>query len=160
MIQEKVEELSELLREKGLMLASAESCTGGMIAAAMTDLAGSSDVFERGFVTYSNKAKQEMLGVNPATLNQHGAVSEAVAREMAFGAVENSMANIAVSITGIAGPSGGTQEKPVGLVYIAICVQGGKQNAVQCNFSGDRKDVRLSTCSKAFDLLIEAVRTI
>src|SRR6185369_120862 len=110
-------QLAQVLLARGWMLASAESCTGGMIAAACTDLAGSSQWFERGFVTYSNEAKQEMLGVDPALIAQHGAVSEAVARAMAFGAVRHSRAQVGVAVTGIAGPSGGNPQKPVGTVW-------------------------------------------
>jgi nicotinamide-nucleotide amidase len=107
------------LREKGWKIATAESCTGGLVAAAITDVAGSSDVFDRGFVTYSNAAKTEMLGVPAELIAEHGAVSREVAQAMADGALKHSNADVAVAITGIAGPSGGSEEKPVGLVYIA-----------------------------------------
>lgn len=155
-----VEELSNLLREKNLSMVSAESCTGGMIAAAITDIPGSSDVFDRGFVTYSNAAKQDLLGVTTATLDENGAVSKECAGEMAKGALKNSAANIAVSVTGIAGPDGGTEEKPVGLVYIATCVGDEAPIVVQCNFVGDRAKIRALTCRKAYDLLIQAASTI
>ncbi len=154
------EELSIILRRKSLSLVSAESCTGGMVAAAITDIPGSSDVFDRGFVTYSNAAKQEMLNVSAATINENGAVSKECAAEMVLGALENSAANIAVSVTGITGPDGGTQEKPVGLVYIAICLRNGEPDVAQCDFSGDRAKVRASTCSKALNLLIQAASAI
>ena len=114
----------EVCRAAGLMVATAESCTGGMVAAALTDIAGSSEVFERGFVTYSNRAKAEMLGVPEALIARHGAVSEPVARAMAEGALERSPADIAVAVTGIAGPGGGTPEKPVGLVHFACARRG------------------------------------
>lgn len=107
----------DMLREGGLMLATAESCTGGLVAGVLTSIAGSSGMIERGFVTYSNAAKSEMLGVPMAMIEQHGAVSEQVAREMAEGALRNSRANVSVSVTGIAGPTGGSTEKPVGLVH-------------------------------------------
>jgi nicotinamide-nucleotide amidase len=107
----------DMLRDGGLMLATAESCTGGLIAGLLTSIAGSSGMIDRGFVTYSNEAKSEMLDVPMALIEQHGAVSEQVAREMAEGALKNSRANVAVSVTGIAGPGGGSEEKPVGLVH-------------------------------------------
>jgi nicotinamide-nucleotide amidase len=116
------EQIVRRLIEKQMMLATAESCTGGLVAAAITDVAGSSAAFDRGFVTYSNDAKVAMLGVPSELLEQHGAVSEAVARSMAEGALENSEAHIAVSITGIAGPTGGSEEKPIGLVHFACAI--------------------------------------
>ncbi len=110
--------------ERGIMLATAESCTGGMIAAALTDIAGSSTVVDRGFVTYSNEAKTEMVGVRLETLETHGAVSRETAIEMAAGALAHSRAGIAVSVTGVAGPGGGSVEKPVGLVWFGLAVKG------------------------------------
>ncbi|MCX7325385.1 MAG: CinA family protein [Hyphomicrobiales bacterium] len=112
-------------RSQGLMLATAESCTGGLVAGALTAISGSSDVVERGFVTYSNEAKSGMLGVPPALIEAHGAVSEPVARAMAEGALVHSRADIAVSVTGIAGPGGGSVAKPVGLVHFACARKGG-----------------------------------
>jgi nicotinamide-nucleotide amidase len=109
----------DMLRDGGLMVATAESCTGGLVAGLLTSIAGSSAMVERGFVTYSNEAKTEMLGVPMGMIEQYGAVSEQVAREMAEGALRNSRANIAVSVTGIAGPGGGSRDKPVGLVHFA-----------------------------------------
>jgi len=159
-MQHTVKTLYTILRAKGLMFAAAESCTGGMIAAAITDIPGSSDVFDRGFVTYSNAAKQDLLGVTTATLDENGAVSKECAGEMAKGALKNSAANIAVSVTGIAGPDGGVEEKPVGLVYIATCVSGAEPIITQYNFAGDRTQVRALTCRKAYDLLIQAASTI
>lgn len=148
--------LSDLLRAKGWVMASAESCTGGMIAAAITDLGGSSSVFDRGFVTYSNQAKMDMLGVSRETLGEHGAVSAQVAEEMASGALAHSKAHIAISVTGIAGPSGGSADKPVGLVYMGIAVRGNKAEAHKFIFEGDRKAVREQSVSQALSLLINA----
>ncbi len=130
------------LKAQGLMLATAESCTGGWVAQAVTAVAGSSDWFERGFVTYSNAAKQEMLGVSAGTLAAHGAVSEQTAREMAAGALAHSRAQVAVAITGIAGPAGGSPEKPVGTVCFAWTQNGGAPVAQTRKFEGDRESVR------------------
>lgn len=154
-----VEELSLLLQGRNLRLVSAESCTGGMIAAAVTDRAGSSAVFERGFVTYANEAKIEELGVQSATIETYGAVSEQTALEMAQGALKNSHADIAVSVTGIAGPGGGTDLKPVGLVYIGIAQHNKAPAAYKNNFDGDRRSIRQATVEKALELLIETLST-
>ncbi len=154
-----VEELSLLLTQKNMRLVTAESCTGGMIAAAMTDRSGSSAVFERGYVTYSNEAKIEELGVKSETIETHGAVSEQTAAEMAKGALKNSHADIALSVTGIAGPNGGTKEKPVGLVYIGIALQNKEPHIVKNLFEGDRTSIRQATVEKALELLIETVGT-
>jgi len=142
------------LRSQGRMLATAESCTGGLIAALFTEIAGSSDVFERGFVTYSNTAKMQMLGVPRDMLDAHGAVSEQVAAAMAQGALAHSQAQLAVAVTGIAGPGGGSADKPVGLVYIAAMRAGGAP-AVQRHLFGDigRGAVRLKTVDAALELL-------
>ena len=149
-----VEELSNKLRAKGWMLATAESCTGGLIASAITELSGSSDVFDRGFVTYSNEAKMEILAVSRKTLGEHGAVSPETATEMAIGALQHSNAQIVVSVTGIAGPTGGNDEKPVGLVYIGIATKEGcKAHHRQCD--GSRADIRAQTVEEAFKLLLE-----
>jgi nicotinamide-nucleotide amidase len=118
-----------LCRARGLEIATAESCTGGLVAAALTAIAGSSDVVDRGFITYSNAAKQAMLGVPAATLKRHGAVSAETAAAMAAGALKNSQADLSVAITGVAGPGGGTKEKPVGLVYFAAARRDGRQVA-------------------------------
>jgi len=150
-----VEELSLLLTDKNLRLVSAESCTGGLIAAAITDRAGSSAIFERGYITYSNEAKIEELGVKSATIKTYGAVSEQTAAEMALGALKNSHADIAVSVTGVAGPTGGTEEKPVGLVYIGIVLQNKEPQVWKNNFDGDRTSIRQATVEKALELLIE-----
>lgn len=127
---------------QGIMLATAESCTGGMAAAALTAIAGSSTVLERGFVTYSNEAKAEMLGVPMALINAHGAVSEEVARAMAEGALAHSHAQRSVAITGIAGPGGGSADKPVGLVHFAVASVGGITITRHEIFAGDRDAVR------------------
>ena len=155
-----VEELSQLLLENEVKLATAESCTGGMLSAAITDRAGSSAVFDRGFVTYSNNSKENLLGVSLNILDNYGAVSTQCADFMVLGALDNSEADIAVSVTGVAGPGGGTEEKPVGLVYIGVCIKGREPVVTECRFSGDRAEIRRLTCEKAFSLLIEAVRTI
>ena len=141
-------QISTRLLARGWMLVTAESCTGGMIAAACTDLAGSSQWFERGFVTYSNAAKTEMLGVPAALIEAHGAVSEPVARAMATGAVARSHAQVAVAVTGVAGPTGGSADKPVGTVWFGWCVAGQTHSQVQ-HFAGDRAAVRAATVRHA-----------
>jgi nicotinamide-nucleotide amidase len=141
-------------RRAGTKLATAESCTGGAIAAALTDIAGSSDVFERGFVVYSNEAKSEMLGVPAALIARHGAVSEEVAAAMAEGALAHSRAGAVVSVTGIAGPGGGTATKPVGLVYIGCALRGGRPAVERHIFAGDRAAVRAATVKRALELLL------
>jgi nicotinamide-nucleotide amidase len=145
-------------RARNIKIASAESCTGGLIAALLTEIAGSSDVFDRGFVTYSNQAKEEMLGVPGAMIRQHGAVSESVARAMAEGAIRQSRAQLAVAVTGIAGPGGGTNEKPVGLVHIAAARAGEATLHRECRF-GDvgRSEVRLATIKVALEMLASLV---
>ena len=141
-------QISAQLLARGWMLATAESCTGGLIAAACTDLAGSSQWFERGFVTYSNAAKTELLGVPAALIDQHGAVSEPVARAMAEGAVAHAHAQVAVAVTGVAGPTGGSADKPVGTVWFGWHVAGHTHSAVQ-HFAGDRAAVRAATTRHA-----------
>ncbi len=141
-------------RDKGLRIATAESCTGGLIAACLTEIAGSSDVFERGFVTYSNESKTEMLGVPAAAIAEHGAVSSTVARAMAAGALDRSRADIAVAVTGIAGPGGGSPEKPVGLVHIVATRRDGRQSAERHVFTGDRAAVRRQTVQVALTMLL------
>ena len=145
--------LADLMLKNGLLLATAESCTGGMIAAACTDLAGSSAWFERGFVTYSNAAKTDMLGVDAALIAQHGAVSEPVARAMAFGAIRHSNAQVSVAVTGVAGPAGGSVDKPVGTVWFAWSVRGSLCSEIMC-FSGDRATVREATVQHAVARLL------
>jgi len=130
------------LKSHGLKLATAESCTGGGVAYAITDVAGSSAWFERGFITYSNLAKQQMLGVSEATLIQHGAVSEAVVREMVAGALANSAAQLALAVSGIAGPEGGTPDKPVGTVWFAWGIKHGATHAQRHQIDGNRAAVR------------------
>ena len=139
---------------RGLTIATAESCTGGLIAAVLTEIAGSSAVVDRGFVTYSNEAKTQMLDVPPALIEAHGAVSEEVARGMAIGALAHSPADLAVAVTGIAGPGGGSAEKPVGLVHFAIAVRGGATTHAERRF-GDigRSAVRLATVQVALEMI-------
>jgi nicotinamide-nucleotide amidase len=148
-----------LMLKKQLTLATAESCTGGLIAAACTDLAGSSQWFDRGFVTYSNAAKTDMLGVNAALIAQFGAVSEPVAAAMAHGAVAHSVAQVSVAVTGVAGPTGGSAEKPVGTVWIGWCVNG-KTTTELCHFEGDRAMVRALTVQRALQGLIERLQPV
>ncbi|MDA8052201.1 MAG: nicotinamide-nucleotide amidohydrolase family protein [Rhodospirillales bacterium] len=142
-----------LCRTRGLHIATAESCTGGLVAAALTAIAGSSDVFERGFVTYSNGAKEAMLGVPAALIARHGAVSEPVARAMAEGALQHSEAGLAVSVTGVAGPGGGSVEKPVGLVWVAAARRGSGTASERHLFPGDRGAVRAASVTAALALL-------
>jgi nicotinamide-nucleotide amidase len=144
------------LRARGWRVATAESCTGGLIAACLTSVAGSSDVVERGFVTYSNAAKTEMLGVPAALIARHGAVSEAVAASMASGAMAQSRADVVVSVTGVAGPGGGTPEKPVGLVWFGCAVRGVGVRTVSHTYPGDRAAVRAASVETAFTLFAEA----
>lgn len=148
-------EVLRLCETRKLMIATAESCTGGLVAAALTAVAGSSAVVERGFVTYSNDAKVEMLGVPMPLIDAHGAVSEPVARAMAEGAIAHSHADLAVAITGIAGPGGGSADKPVGLVHFAAARRDGATIARHHVFSGDRDRVRSQAVATALDLLAE-----
>jgi nicotinamide-nucleotide amidase len=143
-------------RAAGLRVATAESCTGGLVAAALTAIAGSSDVVERGFVTYSNAAKIELLGVAASLIAAEGAVSEAVARRMADGALAHSAADVAVSVTGIAGPGGGSEKKPVGLVWFGLARRGGTTQARREVFPGDRAEVRRAAVGVALGLLAAA----
>jgi nicotinamide-nucleotide amidase len=145
------------LRARGLLCATAESCTGGLVAAALTAVAGSSDVFDRGFVTYSNAAKRELLGVDDALLVAHGAVSEAVAKAMAEGALARSGAQLSVAVTGIAGPGGATAEKPVGTVCFGFALQGIPTTTRTHHFPGDRAAVRASATALALDGLWQTV---
>ena len=140
--------VADLMLKNAFFLSTAESCTGGMIAAACTDLAGSSAWFERGFVTYSNAAKTDMLGVDAALIVQHGAVSEPVARAMAFGAIRHSNAQVSVAVTGVAGPTGGSVGKPVGTVWFGFSV-GGMLTSEVMRFDGDRASVRAATVQHA-----------
>ena len=151
------ERLLEDYRAAGLKLATAESCTGGLIAACLTEIAGSSDVVERGFVTYSNEAKSELLGVPEALIARLGAVSGEVAEAMAEGAIRASRADVAVSTTGIAGPGGASPDKPVGLVYLGVCRRGRPPRHERRVFAGDRGAVRMATLALALDLAREAL---
>ena len=148
-----VQQLATVLTAQGQMLATAESCTGGMIAAACTDLAGSSQWFERGFVTYSNAAKHELLSVPETLIEAHGAVSQPVAQAMACGAVTHSHAHCAVAVTGVAGPGGGSDEKPVGTVWFGWSVRG-QWHTEHKLFAGDRAQVRSATVQHALTQLL------
>jgi len=150
-------ELGRVLEARRFRVATAESCTGGLVAGAITDVAGSSAWFDRGFVTYSNEAKVEMLGVRPETLAAHGAVSEATAREMAAGALAASGAELAVAITGIAGPSGGSPDKPVGRVCFAWASRNGPLDSATMDFAGDRAAVRQAAVAAALRGLLDRV---
>ena len=147
-------ELAQALRARGWMLATAESCTGGLIAAACTELSGSSNWFERGFVTYSNEAKTELLGVDAGLIAQHGAVSEVVARAMAFGAIRHARAQVSVAVTGVAGPTGGSADKPVGTVWFGFQVDGQLTSETR-RFDGDRAAVRAATVRHALQRLLQ-----
>ena len=149
--------MADLMQKKGWFLATAESCTGGLISAACTDLSGSSNWFERGFVTYSNAAKTDMLGVDAGLINQHGAVSEAVARAMVQGAILRSGAQVAVAVTGVAGPTGGTAAKPVGTVWFGFATPAGVITETRC-FDGDRAAVRQATVHHALARLVELLK--
>lgn len=149
--------LLALYRQAGMKLALAESCTGGKIAATLTEIAGASDVVERGYVTYSNAAKSEALGVPAALIAKHGAVSAQCARAMAEGALARSHADIALAVTGIAGPGGAVPGKPVGLVYFGLAAKGAETLVERHQFSGDRKAVRDEAVAAALDLLSGAI---
>lgn len=150
------EQIVALMREKNLTLAAAESCTGGMLSSRIIDVAGVSDVYKAGFVTYANEAKQKLIGVKEETLMKYGAVSEQTAREMVAGALRAAEADMAVAITGIAGPGGGTKEKPVGLVYIAC---GSAEDIVveRCLFNGTRSEIRQASAEHALEMLYREI---
>lgn len=149
-----VARLAALLTAKGLKICTAESCTGGLIAKSLTDLAGSSDWFECGFVTYSNRSKSEMIDVPESVINEYGAVSEAVATAMANGALRNSAADLAIAVTGVAGPGGGSADKPVGTVWIAVASE--KQVFAKKHFfDGDRQAIRAATMIGAIEMLLQ-----
>lgn len=150
-------ELADLLKARGWRMATAESCTGGLIAAACTDLAGSSDWFDRGWVTYSNAAKTQLLGVPADLIERHGAVSEPVARAMALGARRCAGVQAAVAVTGIAGPSGGSRDKPVGTVWFGWCA-GSRIWTARQRFDGDRAAVRAQTVAHALEQLRDGVQ--
>jgi len=147
----------QLLRDKNLHLCTAESCTGGLLSGAVTETAGSSEVFGFGLTAYANSIKEQILGVSPVTLREHGAVSEQCAKEMAFGALKASGADIGVSITGIAGPGGGTDGKPVGTVYIA-CVHENKINIIHLRIAGDRRHIRNESVRQALIMILNMIR--
>lgn len=149
------ESLLDRCRQGGIMLATAESCTGGLIAGALTAIPGSSDVVDRGFITYSNEAKAEMLGIDPGLIGREGAVSKAVAMAMARGALAHSRATLSLAVTGIAGPGGGSAEKPVGLVHIAAATPGGSEHR-KCRFPDrGRTAIRRETILSALGLGLE-----
>ena len=150
--------LLDACRAKRVKLATAESCTGGLIASVLTAIAGSSDVLERGFVTYSNEAKTELLGVPAELIGAVGAVSQPVAQRMAEGALERSHADIAVSVTGLAGPGGGSTEKPVGLVWFGLAQRDRPAVTERCVFPGDRTAVRVEAVRRALELIWQVVR--
>lgn len=147
------EQVGQALKARGATLTTAESCTGGWIAKAITDIAGSSAWFERSFVTYSNEAKSQMIGVREVTLEQHGAVSEQVVIEMAIGALRAARADFAISVSGIAGPDGGSAEKPVGTVWFGIATAAGQGITQRECFEGDRESVRRQATAYALNLL-------
>lgn len=147
------EKVGQALKAQGATVTTAESCTGGWIAKTLTDVAGSSAWFERGFVTYSNEAKSQMIGVSSVTLEQHGAVSEPVVVEMAVGALRAARATYAVSVSGIAGPDGGSEEKPVGTVWFGVASAAGQGVTQRECFSGDRQSVRRQATAFALQLL-------
>jgi len=149
------ERVGEALKQRGLMLATAESCTGGWVSKALTDIPGSSEWFERGFVTYTNTAKREMLGVGAATLEAHGAVSEGVVGEMAQGALDRSRAQIALAISGVAGPGGGSLDKPVGMVCLAWATYGRPPRTQTRQFLGNREQVRRQAVIAALEGTLE-----
>ena len=153
----KPEQLLEIARSRGVLIATAESCTAGMISAAITDIAGSSDIFDRGFVTYSNDAKIRMLGVSPKTLEDFGAVSEEIAKEMAMGALEKSSANLAISVTGIAGP-GGSEFKPEGRVCFGVALKDEPPRTETVEFGAiGRANVRQKSVDHSLSLLLHAI---
>ncbi|WP_292530192.1 CinA family protein [Methylocystis sp.] len=154
----KASRLLDEARAKGLRLATAESCTGGLVAAALTEIAGASDVFDRGFVTYSNVAKSEMLGVPDELIAAYGAVSAEVARAMALGAVDRSLADVAVAVTGVAGPGGGSADKPVGVVHFACARRGGAVDHIERRFGPlTRDEIRAASVAQALDMMMRAV---
>ncbi|MFU1554980.1 nicotinamide-nucleotide amidase [Aeromonas sp. A04] len=157
-IEQIATELGLALSQRGWLAATAESCTGGGVATAITDIAGSSGWFDRGFVTYTNEAKQQMLGVSDQSLREQGAVSEAVVLEMARGALANSSAAISVAISGIAGPSGATEDKPVGTVWFAWADRSGRHHSLLARFDGDRRQVRQQAVRQALAGLLALLR--
>lgn len=159
-IVSKAQDLIDLCRAKGIRLSTIESCTGGLLSGCLTDIAGASDVFDRGFVTYSNEAKHEEVGVSLGHLRDFGAVSAEVACDMCAGALTRTGIGAAASVTGIAGPGGATDGKPVGLVFIGIATSQSSPVAYRFVFPGDRQDIRTATVRKAIDLLLTAAAGI
>ncbi|KFN18481.1 nicotinamide-nucleotide amidase [Aeromonas bestiarum] len=157
-IEQLATELGLALSQRGWLAATAESCTGGGVATAITDIAGSSGWFDRGFVTYTNEAKQQMLGVSDQSLREQGAVSEAVVLEMARGALAHSSAAISVAISGIAGPGGATEDKPVGTVWFAWADRSGRHHSLLARFDGDRRQVRQQAVRQALAGLLALLR--
>jgi nicotinamide-nucleotide amidase len=157
---ELAEQVGLLLKSHGLMLATAESCTGGGIAQAITEVAGSSAWFDRGFVTYSNLSKQQMLGVREETLKQHGAVSEMTVREMVAGALQHSAAHVALAVSGVAGPDGGTADKPVGTVWFSWGNKQGETHAQRHQLSGNRAEIRLHAVQIALQGVINLLNKL
>jgi nicotinamide-nucleotide amidase len=157
-ITEKAKTLLEICEAKKLTLATVESCTGGLLAGCLTAVPGSSSVVERGFVTYSNLAKIEEVGVDPALIHAHGAVSHEVAGAMAAGALRHAPVDLSAGVTGVAGPGGGSAEKPVGLVYISTAAKNEAPTVTENHFEGDRDAVREASVSRALDLLIERAK--
>lgn len=159
-IKRLAEEIGPALKARQLMLATAESCTGGGLSYWITHVAGSSNWFERGFVTYSNAAKVDLLGVHPDTLAKYGAVSEETAREMAEGAIRHSQAQVSIAVTGIAGPDGGSLDKPVGTVWLAWVLPNQPTQTECLHLTGDRETIRLQTIEHAFAKLITLLLTV
>lgn len=153
------EQLVNELAKRKLTITTAESCTGGMIAGTLINVAGASDVLNEGYITYSNEAKERLVGVSYETLEKYGAVSEETAREMAEGAAKAACADAALSSTGIAGPGGGTKEKPVGLVYIGCCVCG-RTKVIKCQFTGSRMENRIATVEKALEMALKEINNL
>lgn len=150
-------ELLQQCKQNGLWITTAESCTGGLLSALFTEIPGSSAVFERGFITYSNEAKNELLGVDKVLLEKYGAVSSHVAQAMAEGALKNSKSDIAVAVTGIAGPDGGSSAKPVGLVFIAVATKK-KIIFTENLFAGNRSDIRMQSVAKALEMVGKSIK--
>ncbi len=159
-LEARVVEIAERLLPGGQWLAVAESCTGGLLAKTLTDLAGSSGWFDRGYVTYSNRAKQALLGVPDALLLEYGAVSEACVREMSAGVLRSGAADWTLAITGIAGPGGGSADKPVGTVWIACARRDGEVSARVFRFEGDRASIRQQSVRTALDILVDRLRRV
>ncbi len=156
-MQDLVETLTDLLKSKNMKLVTAESCTGGLLATSITHRAGASEVFERGFITYSNESKHDLLDVSNVLLDSYGAVSAEVAQSMAQGALKNSKADLAVSITGIAGPDGGTDKKPVGTVFFGYALKGGSAGSLEHHFEGTREKIQSIATITALKHLIRVL---